>query len=583
MYSQILQDLVQKCLETCDQLRASTVAFPALGAGNLHYPQDIVADIMVNTIGAYLKANLSTTCIRTVKLVIFMEDTYAEFDKLLSSKSSVAGPSLVQEDLDDSHDPADLSSTEIFHKITATKPLPGRALATSQNAQVFTVGRMKVEILQGDITEDDSDAIVNTTNAKMQLEGSGVAGAILEKGGPEIQAVCDALVAQGIHLQEGKVCDTRATGNLKCSKVFHVVVPVSHKQMLGKTIAACLKRAEKLHLNSIAFPAIGTGNLGYSLEEAASEICSSIIAFGQKTNPFYVKQVRIVIFQQEMYQSFRDKFTDVTKKPGILKQMEKMGSNIVSWLYGDSSSVATEELSSGFPEKPLNSNNSSAKPVVMPYSPPFISRFTEKSVLLIQIYAEDQQKVSQTENRLQQIIENQFTNEKITNKYISKLPNKQKDSLVRKAKQKHVHIIIETGADLNYIQLKGDRTDVADMKFEIQDILSHISSSESTQREAKLLHEKITWQWSNGDANDNEDYEDYDEMTNYYIEEAYRHDVNAKFTYTLEGNISATFDFVKMEVNDTQLGVLKIKRVDIEELLKEGNQLYSSNFIELHR
>ena len=55
----MLQDLVQKCLEVCDKFRASTIAFPALGAGNLNYPQNVVADIMVNTIAAYLKANRS--------------------------------------------------------------------------------------------------------------------------------------------------------------------------------------------------------------------------------------------------------------------------------------------------------------------------------------------------------------------------------------------------------------------------------------------------------------------------------------------------------------------------------------------
>ena len=74
----------------------------------------------------------------------------------------------------------------------------------------------------------------------MQLVGADVAGVILQKGGPGMQTVCDALVSQGIRLHEGKVCDTPSTGNLKCLKVFHVV-PHKNKQMLGKTIAACLK------------------------------------------------------------------------------------------------------------------------------------------------------------------------------------------------------------------------------------------------------------------------------------------------------------------------------------------------------
>ena len=547
---------MEKCLEACDKLRASTIAFPALGAGNLNYPQNVVADIMISTIAAYLKANRSTTCIKTVKLVIFMDNTYAEFDKLLSSKPSVAGSSLVQEA---PYDSEDLLSAETHHRTRDSKPVPRSSLTHYSTAEAFTAGSVRVEILQGDITEDDSDAIVNTTNERMQLLGTGVAGAILRKGGPEMQKICDALVSQGIQLQEGKVCDTPATGNLKCSKVFHIVVPQNHKQMLGKTVAACLKRAEKLKLVSIAFPAIGTGILAYSLDEAAQGICSSIIAFGQKTNPEYVKRVRIIIFQKEMYQAFKDKFTEVKNKPGIL---QRMGAAVLSWFYGDPSSDAIEYQ---------QSNSELFTEPVVPHSIKSATKITEKSVLLIQIYAEDKQKVDKTEVRLLKIIDDQFTNEKVSDELLSKLSVKQRDELAIKAQQKHVQIIIETGADLNYIQLKGDRTDVADLKSDIQEILRQINSVESTKREAKLLQAKVKWQW----LNDTDDYEDYDELPNYYIEEAYQQDKTKQFAYTRADGQSEIFNFSKMEAYDTFYQVkFKIKRVDIEDLLKEGNYIY---------
>ena len=551
MSLQILQDLVQKCLETCDKLRASTIAFPALGAGNLSYPQHIVADIMVSTIAGYFKVNRTMTHIKTVKLVIFMDNTYAEFNKLLSSRPSVTGSSTVQES---SYDVENLLPAEIFHPTRVSKRPPKSTTTHSSTAEVFTAGSIKVEILQGDITEDDSDAIVNTTNAEMKLVGSGVAGAILQKAGPELQIICDTLVSQGFHLQEGKVCDTPSTGSLKCFKILHVVVPQNDKHLLGKTIVACLKRAEKLQLNSIAFPAIGTGVLGYSLEEAAQGICSSIIAFGQKANPVHIKRARIIIFQQEMYRSFKDKFTEVTNKPGILR---RMGNAVMSLIYGDGSSEVAKEPVSG----------SETEPLVVPHSPTPVLKITEKSVLLIQIYAEDKQKVTKTEERLQRIIEDQFTNEKVPNELVSKFSQKQRDDLERKAKQKHVQIIIETGADLSYIQLKGDRTDVADLKFDIQEIIHQISSVESIKREAELLQAKVRWQW----LTDTGDYEDYDELPNYHIENAYKQG-KKRFTHTSEG-VSEVFDFSKMEADDGQ-GVVKIKRVDIEDQLKEGNLVY---------
>ena len=536
-------------MEACNKLRASTIAFPALGAGNLNYPQNVVADIMVNTIADYLKANYSTTCIKTVKLVIFMDKTYAEFDRLLTSKLSIAGPSLVQEAPDDSDDD--------FSTVTSVAKPPSRSsVVHSSIAEVFKAGSVRVEILQGDITEDDSDAIVNTTNEKMQLVGTGVASAILRKGGPEMQKNCDTLVSQGIQLQEGKVCDTPSTGNLKCSKIFHIVIPKNHKQMLARTVAECLKWAEKLRLNSIAFPAVGTGNLGYGLEEAAHGICSSIIAFGQKDNPVHVNRVRIIIFQKEMCQLFKDKFNEITNKPGILK---RMGAAVISLFLSNSSLEVAEQPLIGF-----------TKPFVVPQSLTSVFKTTEKSILRMQVYAEDEGKVVKTIDRLHRIIEDQFTNEEVSDKLLSKLSQKQKDDLMRKAKQKHVQIIIETGGDLNYIQLKGDRTDVADLKSDIQENLRQITSVEATKREAKLLQAKVKWQWLN--ATDN--YEDYDELPNYYIEEAYQCDKTKQFTHTPEGGVSLILNFLRMEAKDIHgQKTFKIKRVDIEDLLKEGNYL----------
>ena len=543
---------MQKCLETCDKLKASTIAFPALGAGNLNYPQNVVADIMINTTAAYLKANRSTTCIKTVKLVIFMDNTYKEFDKIISGSPSVAGSSLVQEVPDE----INTLTAGRFPNTGVPKPIPRSSVKHPSTPEVFTAGNVKVEIIQGDITEDNSDAIVNTTNQRMQLVGSGVAAAILRKGGPEMQTLCNDIVSKGFLLQEGKVRHTPSTGNLKCSKVFHIVVPQNHKEMLGKTVAACLKQAEKLKLSSIAFPAIGTGILGYSLGEATQGICSSIITFGQKTNPMHVKRVRIVIFQKEMYQSFKDKFIEVLNKPGILK---RMGNTLMSWFYGDGSSDMVEESQSG--------DNFLDESAVVPHNSRSVSRITEKSVLLIQIYAEDKQKVAKTEDRLLRIIEDQFTNERVNDELLPKMSQKQRDDLTRKAKQKHVQMTIETGADINCIQLKGDCTDVADLKSDIQEILRQINSMESTKREAKLLQAKVKWQW----LNDTNDYEDYDPLTNYYIEEAYQGDNKSKqFIYTAEDGTSETFNFLKMEADDTQ-ALFKIKRVDIEDLLKEGN------------
>jgi len=535
-------------LELCDKQKASTIAFPALGAGNLKYPQNVVADIMIDTSVSYLKANLASTSIKTVKMVIFMDDTYKEFNKRIARMPANPLLSSVTAPFEEPEEYAPTTVEPVSYHSAATS-FTDETRFVLVESKSFTVGPVKVVILEGDITEDDSDAIVNTTNEQMQLVGSGVAGAILQKGGPEMQKACNAAVSQGFRLQEGKVCDTPSSGRLKCKHVFHIVVPQNQKQLLGKTVAACLKRAEILQLSSLALPAIGTGVLGYTLDEAAHSICSSIIAFGQ-TNPVHVKQVRIVIFQQAMFQSFRDKFVEIVNKPGLLKRMVNI---VSSWFSGDSSV-----------EEPVGGSKHILPTFPSPSLPP--SRTTvisEKSVLLIQIYAENMQKVGKTENRLQRIIEDQFANEKMFDQLLSKLSSTQKDNLTKKAKQRHVEITIETGTELNYIRLRGDRNDIADLKFFIQQILNQISASESMQREAALLQAKVKWQW----LNDNGKYEDYDELTNYHVEEAYKRDKDKKFVYKTEDSCEE-FDFKKMVASEDNL-ICKIKRVDIADLLKE--------------
>ena len=67
------------------------------------------------------------------------------------------------------------------------------------------------------------------------------------------------------------------------------------------------------------------------------------------------------------------------------------------------------------------------------------------------------------------------------------------------SKQRHVEISIETTNNLSYIQLRGDCDDVANLKFEIQQVLSYARSVESTKYKAKLFYDKVKWQWLDSD------------------------------------------------------------------------------------
>jgi len=75
-------DDAASCVKVRDKMKADSIAFPALGTGGLDFPRDVAADIIVNSIISYMKSNLATTYIKTVKLVVYMEDTYEAFHNL---------------------------------------------------------------------------------------------------------------------------------------------------------------------------------------------------------------------------------------------------------------------------------------------------------------------------------------------------------------------------------------------------------------------------------------------------------------------------------------------------------------------
>lgn len=133
-----------------------------------------------------------------------------------------------------------------------------------------------LELTQGDVTELDTDAIVNAANSGLQL-GAGVAGAIRTKGGPSIQAECNKI--GGCPLGGAVIT---GGGNLKAKYVIHAVGPrygidPEPEKNLKSAIIKSLEIADSKGLRSIGLPAVSTGIYGYPLDEAAGTITGAVI------------------------------------------------------------------------------------------------------------------------------------------------------------------------------------------------------------------------------------------------------------------------------------------------------------------
>lgn len=162
------------------------------------------------------------------------------------------------------------------------------------------------QIIQGDITSETVDAIVNAANAHL-AHGAGVAGAIVRRGGPVIQAESSQWVRENGLVTHDKPAYTHA-GNLPCKYVIHAVGPVwgegDEEAKLGAAIHGTLLLAEQLGLASVSIPAISTGIFGFPRDRAAWVIISTVVDYLQHSSNTSLKLVRLVLYDQETVQVF---------------------------------------------------------------------------------------------------------------------------------------------------------------------------------------------------------------------------------------------------------------------------------------
>jgi O-acetyl-ADP-ribose deacetylase (regulator of RNase III) len=172
----------------------------------------------------------------------------------------------------------------------------------------YNVGKAKVQIIRGDITDQETDAIVNAANSTL-MGGGGVDGAIHRKGGPKILEECKKirLTQYPEGLPTGKAVMTSG-GNMKAKYVIHTVGPIwrggnsGESELLSDAYKNSLKLAVTKGLKTISFPSISTGAYGFPIEKASKIALEAVKSFLESEDG--LELVVCVLFSQSDFDTY---------------------------------------------------------------------------------------------------------------------------------------------------------------------------------------------------------------------------------------------------------------------------------------
>jgi O-acetyl-ADP-ribose deacetylase (regulator of RNase III) len=170
----------------------------------------------------------------------------------------------------------------------------------AENRIVITMNNTTLELVEGDITDLDVEAIVNAANENLVL-GCGVAGTIKRRGGPSVQEECRRIGSTGV----GTAVITGA-GKMKFKHVIHAVGPRmgegDEDRKLSAAVRSSLALADRHGLKSVAIPAISTGNFGFPVERCARILLTEVHRYLQGGTK--LQRVIVCLFDETTWKLF---------------------------------------------------------------------------------------------------------------------------------------------------------------------------------------------------------------------------------------------------------------------------------------
>ncbi|XP_054569894.1 protein mono-ADP-ribosyltransferase PARP14-like [Eptesicus fuscus] len=452
----IMQDIIRKCLEITENLSLNSIAFPAIGTGNLGFPKTVFAELIISEVFKF-SSNNQPTALQEVCFLLHPSDhgNIQAFSDEFQRRAN--GNSI----------------TNKIPKAQNTQGLYGTVTSPASGVHEMKIGPITFQVATGDITKEEADVIVNSTTKTFDRK-AGVSKAILEKAGQNVEIECSRLAQQhnnGYIITDG--------GALKCKNIIHVIGGADVK----RSVTCVLQECEKLNHSTICLPAIGTGRAEQDPDKVVEAIMDAIEDFIQKGLVRSLKKVKVVIFQPQIMYVF---CANMKKREGSQAPSQSIMSKIASFL--------------GISKKPPPKQK-----------PSVLEKKTESAIF--QVCGENETCVQNAVSCLQNLMEKEQSLYSSAEECIKDFDEKEYQELNKL--QKDLNIFVELDHQKPLIKVSGIIRDVEQARNAVEKMIKTVRSAKEQESRADYITDFVEWQYD-----DNNTFRSFEKITNMKLEEA---------------------------------------------------------------
>ena len=442
-------------LQEASKVSAKEIAIPALGTGTLNFPRDKVAQIMVSCATEFSKKHGKSTSVKKVCLVAYHLDqlTIDAFESVLGQPVSSGAP----------------QQHEKVRRAASQRPSQSKFDLDSGS---FKLGDVSVEVLEGDITEEKTDAIAVFGNANLNLMGA-VGQAICRKEGRQIEAEAKRKAPQ----RAGSTVLLK-TRELPSRYIAHIYPQSDSYDDLKEATRSMFERCDKKSLTSVSIPAIGTGVMGKSAKTSAQLILHSFAELCVKGSLRNIKRVRIIIFEGKMVDDFKAELANVLRNPEEI--LKNAGGGVVNWIKEKFAYVA-----SLFSSKPTGAGSSGmASNITGGGKEDF-----EPATLVL--YGFEQKAIRESRKRLVEIVEDNISKIETKREDYKQLSDQQIKQIELYALKRDV--LFEFDKKNGTVRLIGYARDAANILSDLNDLITDQLKETQEREKQQLVAGLVQW------------------------------------------------------------------------------------------